>query len=757
MKKYTKYILTICLTYFTIYGAWAHDKGRIKGAVTDAETNLPLQGAHITLEGTDRHTITNDFGKFQLTNVDTGQYQLRISYVGFQPVMQSVTVTLNKNIEVGILIERSSLELSEIAVTALPSDDINTISAIDINLRPVQTSQDILRSVPGLFIAQHAGGGKAEQIFLRGFDIDHGTDINLSVDGMPVNMVSHAHGQGYSDLHFIIPETVGRVNFQKGPYYADKGNFTTAGFVDFSTVNALERSMIKLEGGQFDTYRTLAMIDLLGKKARTNNQHAYVASEFLSTQGYFDSPQNFTRLNLMGKYHGVLDENKYLTVLLSTFRSKWDASGQIPERAVESGMIERFGSIDDTEGGFTDRTNLSVKLGSALENGGFLNNQVYVVNYGFELYSNFTFFLEDPVNGDQIRQKERRNIYGYTGTYSKSYTLFGREASTDAEIGLRYDDVDDNELSHTKNRRITLEPISLGDVDEINAHAFIDQHVKLANKITLNAGLRLDHFQFAYVNALDSVFGRNTTTKALVSPKLNIYYQANAGTQLFLKSGIGFHSNDSRVILANTVEDILPKAFGAEVGGNFKPFPSLFINTSLWLLNLEQEFVYVGDAGIVEPSGKTRRAGVDLSARYQPLPWLFADVDMNITHPRALEVSEGENYIPLAPVFSSTGGLSFKGKTGINGSLRYRHLANRPANEDNSVVAEGYWLLDAVLRYTQPKFEVGLSAENILNAAWNEAQFDTESRLPFETEPMSEIHFTPGTPFFVKASVSYFF
>jgi hypothetical protein len=324
-------------------------------------------------------------------------------------------------------------------------------------------------------------------------------------------------------------------------------------------------------------------------------------------------------------------------------------------------------------------------------------------------------------------------------------------------IGLRYDDIDDDELSHTKNRRVTLEPISLGNVDEINVHAFIDQHLKLTDKLTLIAGLRLGHFQFAYVNALDSVYERKTTTKALLSPKLNLYYQVNAGTQLYLKSGIGFHSNDTRVILANTGEDILPKAYGAEVGGNFKPFPSLFINTSLWLLNLEQEFVYVGDAGIVEPNGKTRRAGVDLSMRYQPLPWLFADVDMNVTHPRALEASEGEDYIPLAPTFTSTGGLSFKGKTGINGSLRYRYLADRPANEDNSVVADGYWLLDAVLRYTQPKFEVGLSAENLLNTEWKEAQFDTESRLPFETEPVPEIHFTPGTPFFLKASVSYFF
>ncbi len=716
-----------------------------------------MQGVHVLIQGTDYQTITNALGKFYFNNVEAGTYQLQISHIGYQSVQQTVNVKPGKVVQVSIHLEQSSLELSEVAVSALPSDDINTISAIDINLRPVQSSQDILRSVPGLFIAQHAGGGKAEQIFLRGFDIDHGTDINLSVDGLPVNMVSHAHGQGYSDLHYIIPETVDRVNFQKGPYYANKGDFTTAGFVGFSTANALDQSMVKIEGGQFDSYRTVAMIDLLGEKASNNNQHAYVASEFLSTQGYFDSPQNFTRLNVMGKYHGVLDNDKYLTILLSTFRSKWDASGQIPQRAVDSGMIDRFGAIDDTEGGYTDRTNLSVKLGNALEDGGFLSNQLYFVNYGFELYSNFTFFLEDPVDGDQIRQKERRNIFGYTGTYSKSYNLFGREASTDAGIGFRYDDINENELSHTKNRRTTLDSLALGDIDEINTHAYIDQHLFLTEKITLNAGLRLDHFQFAYINALDSAYDRKSTTKSVVSPKLNLFYQLNAATQLFIKSGIGFHSNDARVILENTSEDILPKAYGAEVGTNFKPIPSLLLSTSLWWLYLQQEFVYVGDAGIVEPSGKTRRVGVDLSLRYQPLPWLFADVDMNFAHPRALDATEGENYIPLAPAFTSTGGVSFKLKNGFNGSLRYRYLDDRPANEDNSVVADGYLLLDAALRYTQPKFELALSAENLLNTEWNEAQFDTESRLPFETEPVSEIHFTPGTPFFLKAGVSYFF
>jgi hypothetical protein len=226
---------------------------------------------------------------------------------------------------------------------------------------------------------------------------------------------------------------------------------------------------------------------------------------------------------------------------------------------------------------------------------------------------------------------------------------------------------------------------------------------------------------------------------------------------LFAKGGIGFHSNDTRVVVAQNGEDILPKAYSSDIGSTFKPFPNMTVNAALWYLFLEQEFVYVGDAGIVEPSGRTERKGIGVSVRYQLLDWLYFDTDVNLTDPVALDEDEGNNNIPLAPTFTSIGGLSFDFKNGINGSLRYRYLDDRPANEDNSITAEGYFLLDAVLNYTRPSFQIGLSVENILDEEWKEAQFETESRLRNELEPTSEIHFTPGTPFFARASLTYFF
>jgi len=722
----------------------------ITGTIYDQ--NGPLPGANIISED-GKGTSTDVLGSYRL-KLPTGSHNLTISYIGFESQELSLDVEAGQTYTKDFTLVASDIELADVIISTDEAQNLKNISAYDIKLRPVKTSQDVLRSVPGLFIAQHAGGGKAEQIFLRGFDIDHGTDITLSVDGMPVNMVSHAHGQGYSDLHFVIPETIEKVNFNKGPYYANQGNFNTAGFAAFNTKNSLDKSMIKLEGGQFGTLRSVAMVDLLGESA--SNKDFFLASEFYVTDGYFESDQNFSRLNLFSKYTSHFDDNSMLQISASTFTSKWDASGQIPVRAVESGQISRFGAIDDTEGGETSRSNINLKYIKGLESGQTLTQQLYYSKYDFNLVSNFTFFLEDPVNGDQITQSEDRKIYGYKASYVSENYLGSNKLTSEVGAGLRYDDVNDVRLSHTLNRKEVLEDIARGDIDEFNFNGFVSETLNL-NKLSINGSLRYDYFIFNYVDALATEYERQSETQGVFSPKLRLNYQLTKNTNVFAKAGVGFHSNDTRVVVAQQGEEILPKAYGLDLGATFKPVPNLAINTAVWYLDLEQEFVYVGDAGIVEPSGKTQRKGVDLSMRYQALPWLYIDADFNVTDPRAVDEEEGNDNIPLAPTFTSIGGLSFQFKNGLNGSLRYRYLDDRPANEDNSVVAEGYFLLDAVLNYTKEKFEIGMSVENVLDAEWKEAQFDTESRLFNETEPVSEIHFTPGSPLFFRASVSYFF
>ncbi|MDQ6477098.1 TonB-dependent receptor [Dyadobacter sp. LHD-138] len=749
-------LLLILLLACTHFCADAHH-GNLSGVIYNHTTGLPLRGVSVQISSLNKATFTNELGQFRFDNLVAAEYKIELSHLGFQPKIIRQIVQDDQTAFVKIELAASEVSLGEVVVSSVRAHDQQLISSLDIKLRPITNSQEILRMVPGLFIGQHAGGGKAEQIFLRGFDLDHGTDIRLTVDGMPVNMVSHAHGQGYADLHFVIPELVEGVDFKKGPYNAEKGNFTTAGWVDFRTKNALERSFVKLEGGQYDSYRAVAGIDLLGQKGRDKNQSAYIGSEYSFTNSYFDHPQDFNRLNLIGKYHGHIWPNTNLTLTASTFWSKWNHSGQIPDRAYESGEIGFYGSVDPTEGGETSRTNFNAQFVTATDKNYVVKNQFFYSRYNFALYSNFTFFLQDSINGDQIRQKERRDLFGYNGSISKHVFLGKSQWTTTFGLQYRHDLTHGTELSHTKDRDITLQRNQYGHVNELNAGAYVDELIQVNERLTINAGLRLDFFRSQYTDLLVQPVNAKQARDAIFSPKLNFYYTFNPSLQLYLNSGKGFHSNDARVVVPKTGKRILPGAYGSDLGLILKPLPKLLINVAAWYLWLEQEFVYVGDAGVIEPSGKSRRQGLDVSIRYQLTKMLFMDADVSSAKPRAIGVLEGMNYLPLAPLFSSTGGFSVKIPNGLSGSLRYRYMANRPANDDNSIVAKGYFVTDAQLNYTKQKYNVGLSVQNLLNTRWKETQFDTESRLKGETVPVEEIHFTPGTPFFARLSCTLFF
>lgn len=734
----------ICLAYA--------QNGFVSGYVKDKITQAPLAGASITAE--EARVATDDRGFFRLP-LPTNTYTLKVSFIGYDAHSEKIVVGENNSFVLTVFLAPGALQLDNIEISGRADQPVNVISQIDIKLRPVNTSQDVLRMIPGLFIAQHAGGGKAEQIFLRGFDIDHGTDINLEVDGLPVNMVSHAHGQGYSDLHFLIPEIIQYVDFNKGPYYADKGDFTTAGYVSFNTRQALESNTIKVEGGKFGTARTMLGLNLLNKQTKKGRQQAYVASEFFRSDGYFESNQDFKRFNATGKYRFDWENGSKLVASLSSFGSNWDASGQVPVREVNSGRISRFGSIDNTEGGETSRHQAYVDFSLPVAGDGRFENKVYTILYDFSLFSNFTFFLNNPVDGDQIHQQESRTIYGYRTRFIKPGSFVGQTLLTEIGGGVRLDDVNDIRLSNTVKRSTFISDYAKGDVREMNTNLYVSETLTIRERVRIEAALRLDHFTFQYDDRL--LNQSSEESKTIVSPKFNIEYDVQPNTTIFLRSGFGFHSNDARVVVAQNEKETLPRARGIDVGVTTKIFPRMILNAAGWILDLDQEFVYVGDEGIVEPGGKTRRMGTDLSLRYQVTNWLYFDGDLNLTHARSKDDPEKENYLPLAPLKSALGGITVQLKNGFSGSLRYRYLGDRPANEDNSVVAKGYGIFDAILNYRINKFEFTVSAENILNEEWKEAQFDTGSRLKEETEPVSEIHFTPGTPFFVKAGVTFRF
>lgn len=732
-------------------------KGSLSGIVVDEAANEALAGAVLQLEGTTEGVVSNAKGIFSIQNLEPGSYHLLVNYLGFEKDTIDFVVQQGEETKLEIFLKEEKLEIATVEITTTEQNELQLINKLDLQVRPVNNSQELLRIVPGLFIAQHAGGGKAEQIFLRGFDIDHGTDLALSVDGMPVNMVSHAHGQGYADLHFLIPETVEKLQIDKGPHAANRGNLATAGAIDFQTKNSIEKNLIQIEAGSFNSYRALGMLKIQAPNPKSNSADAYIAGEYQFSEGYFESPQNLHRLNLFAKYRKLISKSTLIKASISDFRSQWNASGQIPDRAINQGLISRWGSIDDTEGGQTSRSNLNVHLLSNLENGWKLRQQIYASRYSFNLFSNFSFYANDSINGDQIRQFENRLLYGYQGSIGRSFLLGGKALSFESGLGIRMDDVASNGLYHTKSREY-LGTFQAGQLRERNAFGFLNSSYQINEHLKLAAAVRLDALQFAYDDRLESNTGFARNQKAFLSPKLSLNYLLNSKLQFFAKVGRGFHSNDSRLVLAGNVREILPSAIGADLGIVMKPFSQMLVQATLWGLSMQQEFVYVGDEGIVEPSGQSRRLGFELSARWQASKKIFADCDLNVSHARSLEANGEATFIPLAPWLTSSAGLNVEIKKNLIGSLRYRLLADRAANEDWTINAKGYLIMDGSLNYTlKSNWNIGISAQNVLNSKWKEAQFATRSRLLDETSAIEEIHFTPGTPRAFKLILAYNF
>jgi hypothetical protein len=738
---------------------------KLKGKVIDSLTFEPIESAVIKNIKTNTASVTDKSGNF-IIKANKGDSML-VTFVGYEPKKVGVA---NIN-SITIAMSKGSVNLREVQITnnSTTLKTYSALSSLDLNMQPVKSAQELLRLVPGLFIAQHQGGGKAEQIFLRGFDADHGTDVNLSVDGIPVNMVSQAHGQGYADLHFLIPETVLNYDFGKGPYYSDKGDFNTAGYVAYNTKNVLDHDIVQVEAGQFQTLRVLAMINLLSEKAKKRGTSAYIAADGLySNGGPFSVPEHFTRFNAFGKFITKLDSNNKLTAIVSTFKSDWRASGETPDRAVSEGYIaNRFGTLDSAQGGHTSRTNLSLKLNTNLHAGWSMDNQLWYVHYYFNLISNFSFYYYFPQTGDEFRQYEKRDVTGYNGRISKSTLVNNTTFTTTFGAGTRYDNVYPSELDHTENGQF-LDYLQYGRTKELNANGYVDETIRTGNWL-FNVGVRIDYFNFYYQNlSPDTVATKifsginDSAQKAIISPKINIEYTVNDKTVLYVKLGKGFHSNDARVVIANRGYEILPAAYGADLGVNWKPIPNLFINTAIWYLYLQQEFTFGSDlidqpAGPVSPSGRTVRAGVDFSARYQLTDWLFTNVNVNFARPRYLDSLKGHNYVALAPTLTSTAGLDFRFKNGINGGISYRYLHDRAAKSDYSLTARGYFITDLAVNYTQKRYEFGISIENLFNRQWDEAQFEYTSQLKGETAPVDQVSYTPGVPFFAKLKVAVFF
>ncbi len=755
-------LLLIALSYTT----FSHE-GILKGVVSDS-LSQPIPFVSILLEGDSikKSTTADERGNFKFSDLKEGKYRITFSCLGYE--RKKVAFELKddevKTLTIFIKLTQNSLNLSEITVNHSKESGqaMNTITSLDMLLRPVNSAQDLMRLVPGLFIAQHQGGGKAEQIFLRGFDADHGTDFAVFFDGMPVNMPSHAHGQGYADSHFMIPESIDQLDVYKGTYATKYGDFATAGAASFTTKNFVD-NMIKVEGGNYGMNRVMGMLNLLPKDKHLfskNKESLYITAENMYNEAsYFVNHQNYKRFSIFGKYYGQISEKNVLTIEGSTFNATWNGSGQIPERAVTEGLITRFGAIDPSEGGQTSRTNANVILKTFLNNGAIFKNQVYYSYYKLNLFTDFTFFLRDTVHGDGINQRDNgRSVFGYNGSYEINNKVGGKELTSVFGITTRAD-VGQIAL-RDQQRRTILDTVSMGNLYEQSVSAYVNEIYHISGKFYVDAGVRADVFYMSYHDIRGAKYDTTGGTKlqAKVSPKLNLYYNLTPEAQFFVRSGYGFHSNDARVVVTNPNIITLPTALGYEIGSTFKPVRNMIVNAVLWGIHIQNELVFDADIAQTEINGPTQRLGADLSVRYQLTKFLFFDMDINYSHGRYTQLPNGQNYIPLAPTLTSVAGITVKAAKGLTGSFRYRYIDNRPANNANTVVAQGYFLLDAVIRYRIKNYQLGITVENILNVNWNEAQFDTQTRLRGESPAgVDQLCFTPGAPRLIRGSLSFYF
>lgn len=731
----------------------------VRGTVRSATEDEALEHVSITVDfGASNASVTTGPSGAFVVSVPSFPTRLIATRLGFSP---ETLVVRDASRPVLVRMRSSALSLIPMLVRAeraTSGASSNVVRALDIALRPRESSQELLRLVPGLVIAQHAGGGKAEQLYLRGFDADHGTDVAVSVDGIPVNMVTHAHGQGYADLHWLMPEVVDAIDVRKGPFDVRDGDFATAGAVTFRTRERIADPTLEVRGGSFGTRHAVGLLPLGGDATKAGG---YIAGSGHLSDGPFEAAQNYRRLNFFGRGSVPLNSRVELVALASAFDASWNASGQIPDRAVRGGLISRFGAIDSTEGGSTSRHDVSIVLRPRVSGSSGWEARGYATRYTFDLYSNFTYFLEDTANGDGIQQVDERIMYGGSASYHRDIVLANRSAQWSVGGATRLDAGD--VALHRQRERARLSTI----VDAYSRQSQFAQWARLAlqlsSRVHLDLGVRADLFRFRVDDRLgdepiDGIpHGSGTRWKAIVNPKANLAVDVAEGTRLFAHAGTGFHSNDGRnVILAIAGQRVLPRASSLELGAR-TTWVDGTVAIALWGLDLESETVFVGDEGTTEASGRTRRVGVDLEARQRLTPWLWADGDLNVSRGRFRDLPAGENLIPLAPVRTATAGLTVRDAGPASGGLRMRHVASRAASEDGAVRALGFtvWELHAEVRVRDAR--VFLTVDNLFGIAWNEAQFATTSRLPGEAEGVTELHYTPGAPRSLQAGIAYRF
>jgi hypothetical protein len=635
-------------------------------------------------------------------------------------------------------------DLTGIATTASEG----RVGAADLRTRPITREGELLETVPGMIVTQHSGEGKANQYFVRGFNLDHGTDFQTSVAGMPVNLPTHGHGQGYTDLNFLIPELIDYLEYKLGVYYADVGDFGSAGGAEFHLLRRLERPFVTVEGGANGLARLAA-----GGSARVGVGDLLVAGEGKAYDGPWVLAERIRKLNGVARYSWDRGASRF-SILGMAYHNRWNANDQIPARAVSQGLISRFGQIDSTDGGRAQRYSLS---GSWRRSGerSVQSVDVFAVRSDLVLYSNFTYFLDDPVHGDQFSQTDHRTILGGSARHSQEARAFGAPHMVTVGVQTRADLIDGVGLYHTE-RRVRLGTMREDRVRETGTGIFAEAESRWRPWFRSVLGMRADGYTFRVTS--DRAENSGSRRAGIVSPKASLVFSPSHTTELYLSSGFGFHSNDARgttitidPVSGEHVPRVSPlvRSRGAEVGLRTSPVPALRSTVSVWALDLDSELLFTGDAGTTEPSAASRRQGVTFANFYRPVPELAIDADISFARARFAGVPRDEMHIPGAIENVVTGGLTWTPlRRGVFGALRVRHFGSYPLVEDNSVRARAAMLLNADVGYRLTSgTRLQGSILNLLNSRADDIEYFYASRLPGEPPAgVDDVHSHPVEP-----------
>ena len=643
------------------------------------------------------------------------------------------------------------------AVGTSDAASAGTVTADLIRNRPALRTGELLEFVPGMIVTQHSGDGKANQYFLRGFNLDHGTDFATFVDGMPVNMRTHAHGQGYSDFNFLIPELVARIDYKKGTYFASEGDFASAGSARLRLVERLPAGISSLTLGS-DGYQRALLADSIPAADGT----LLYGLEVHRNDGPWQMPESVRKVSALLRYsQGTSSDGFNVTAM--AYKNRWNSTDQIPQRAVDSGQVSRFGAVDATDGGATERVSLSFAM-RRMNALGWFEFDAHMVQSSLDLFSNFTYFLNNPDEGDQFNQSERRRMFGVNLSQRWNATIAGVETGNKIGFQSRIDHLSPVGIYNTVAQQRTS-TIREDRVKQSSAGMYIENTTQWLPKFRSVLGARADAYHFDVDSSLDGNSGK--ASDHIVSPKLSLIVGPWSKTEFFVNAGSGFHSNDARATTQTRLPDgdvstpvtPLVKTRGMELGARSEIVPGLQSSLALWRLNIDSELLFVGDAGETEASRASRRSGIEWNNHYIAAPWLLFDLDLAASRARYSEFDPAGEYIPgsLDKV------LSF-GATVLDlghwyGAFNLRHFGARPLTEDDSVRSPSTTLAYARIGYKiSPKTRLTLDVFNLFDRHASDIDYFYQSRLRGEAAGgSSDIHFHPVEPRSLRLTLAHNF